>query len=45
MRRGFLPRGLSNTCPQAGVVRRLVLRDGQVSDKPKLLLPVAKIQR
>ena len=36
VRRGFLPRGLSNTCPQAGVLRRPVLRDGQVSDKPKL---------
>lgn len=35
MRRGFLPQGLSNTCPQAGVMRRPVLLAGQMSDKPK----------
>lgn len=28
--------GLSNTCPQASVMRSPVLCDGQVSDKPKL---------
>ena len=33
--RGFLPRGLSNTCPQGSVMLRPVARDGQVSDKPK----------
>lgn len=31
MRRG----GLSNTCPQADVVRRPLLLAGQMSDKPK----------
>ncbi|MDH6171061.1 hypothetical protein M2282_006247, partial [Variovorax boronicumulans] len=30
----FLLRGLSNTCPQAVVVRGLVLLHGQVSDNP-----------
>jgi len=35
-RRGFLLRGLSNTCPQAGATRGIALRDGQMSDKPKL---------
>jgi len=35
LRSGFLPQGLSNTCPQAGTTRRPVLLAGQVSDKPK----------
>ena len=34
--RGFLPRGLSNTCPQASATRTPARLDGQVSDKPKL---------
>ena len=33
--RGFLPWGLSNTCPQGGAMRTAVARDGQVSDNPK----------
>ena len=33
--RGFLPQGLSNTCPQTGVMRRVVAMRGQVSNKPK----------
>lgn len=34
-RRGFLPWGLSNTCPQAGAPHASVSCDGQVSDNPK----------
>lgn len=38
VRRGFLPRGLSDTCPQAGADRRLpACPPGQVSDNPKQL--------
>ncbi len=37
VRRGFLLRGLSNTCPQVGVTHRPALRAGQMSDKPKRL--------
>jgi hypothetical protein len=33
--RGFLPRGLSNTCPQVGTMHRAVPLHGQVSNKPK----------
>lgn len=33
--RGFLPQGLSNTCPQAGAMRSPVPSRGQVSNKPK----------
>ena len=33
--RGFLPQGLSNTCPQTGAMRRVVSMRGQVSNKPK----------
>jgi hypothetical protein len=33
--RGFLPQGLSNTCPQTGAMRRVVASHGQVSNKPK----------
>ena len=35
MPRGFLPWGLSNTCPQGGAIRAPVACDGQVSDNPK----------
>ncbi len=35
MPRGFLPWGLSNTCPQGGAMRTSVACDGQVSDNPK----------
>lgn len=35
MGRGFLHRGLSNTCPQVSAVRRVVMSHGQVSNKPK----------
>jgi hypothetical protein len=41
MRRGFLPQGLSNTCPQAGTTRRPVVLAGQMSDKPKRLRPLS----
>ena len=37
MPRGFLPWGLSNTCPQDGAMRPSVACDGQVSDNPKQL--------
>ena len=33
--RGFLPRGLSNTCPQSGAMRSALAVRGQVSNKPK----------
>ena len=39
--RGFLPRGLSNTCPQVCPMRRTVASHGQVSNKPKQSLPIA----
>ena len=39
--RGFLPRGLSNPCPQADSRAASVLRDGQMSDKPKQKRTVA----
>ena len=35
MPRGFLPWGLSNTCPQARAMPTSVACDGQVSDNPK----------
>jgi len=35
MPRGFLPRGLSNTCPQAAAMRGVVSSRGQMSDNPK----------
>ena len=35
MSRGFLPRGLSNTCPQVCATRSAVASHGQVSNKPK----------
>jgi hypothetical protein len=35
MPRGFLPWGLSNTCPQGSAMRASVAYDGQVSDNPK----------
>jgi hypothetical protein len=35
VRRGFLPRGLCDTCPQARAARRMSSRDGQVSHNPK----------
>jgi hypothetical protein len=35
MARGFLPQGLSNTCPQTGAMRSVVTTHGQVSNKPK----------
>ena len=35
MARGFLPQGLSNTCPQTGALRSVVASRGQVSNKPK----------
>lgn len=41
MPRGFLPWGLSNTCPQGGAMRSYVACDGQVSDNPKHFLSVA----
>ena len=37
MPRGFLPWGLSNTCPQAGAMRASAACDEQVSDNPKQL--------
>ena len=39
--RGFLPQGLSNTCPQAGAMRSPVPSRGQVSNKPKQQPPLA----
>jgi hypothetical protein len=33
--RGFLPRGLSNTCPQACAMHGTAVSHGQVSNKPK----------
>ena len=33
--RGFLPRGLSNTCPLIGAMRSVSASPGQVSNKPK----------
>ena len=38
MSRGFLPRGLSNTCPQACAMRGAVASHGQVANKPKHFL-------
>jgi hypothetical protein len=35
MARSFLPQGLSNTCPQTGVMPTVVAPRGQVSNKPK----------
>jgi len=40
MSRGFLPRGLSNTCPQVCATRSAVASHGQVSNKPKQLQPL-----
>ena len=37
--RGFLPRGLSSTCPQVCAMRRNVASHGQVSNNPKHKLP------
>ena len=37
MRRGFLPRGLLDTCPPLGHARGLGVSPGQVSNKPKRL--------
>lgn len=42
MPRGFLPWGLSNTCPQDGGMRASAACDGQVSDNPKQELPLAE---
>ena len=39
MGRGFLPRGLSNTCPQVSAARDTVAAHGQVSNKPKQKQP------
>jgi len=33
--RGFLPQGLSDTCPNTGAMRSVVASRGQVSNKPK----------
>jgi hypothetical protein len=41
MPRGFLPWGLSNTCPQDDAMRASVACDGQVSDNPKQVLSLA----
>ena len=41
MGRGFLPRGLSNTCPQVSAMCRTVVSHGQVSNKPKQVPPIA----
>ncbi|MGQ3051679.1 MAG: hypothetical protein ACT6S0_07830, partial [Roseateles sp.] len=41
VRRGFLPRGLSNTCPLFGAIRTTGMSRGQVSNKPKRELMVA----
>ena len=38
VRRGFLPRGLCDTCPQVMAARRCVVRAGQVLHNPKQLL-------
>ena len=38
--RGFLPWGLSNTCPRLGAMRDAVPRDGQLSDNPKQERPI-----
>jgi hypothetical protein len=35
MPRGFLPWGLSNTCPQGSAMRTSVACDGQISDNPQ----------
>jgi hypothetical protein len=43
MGRGFLPRGLSNTCPQVSAARDTVAVHGQVSNKPKQELPFAGV--
>ena len=43
MPRGFLPWGLSNTCPQDGGVRASVACDGQVSDNPKHFLSFTEV--
>ena len=45
IRLGFLPRGLSDTCPQLGVTRTPVSHDGQMSDKPKHLRRKRQIKR
>jgi hypothetical protein len=42
MPRGFLPWGLSNTCPQDGGMRASVACHGQVSDNPKHRWSLAK---
>lgn len=41
VRRGFLPRGLCDTCPQVVAARRCVVRAGQVSHNPKHQLSFA----
>jgi hypothetical protein len=41
MSRGFLPRGLSNTCPQVCATRSAVASHGQVSNKPKQVRTLA----
>lgn len=47
MPRGFLPWGLSNTCPQDGGMRASAACDGQVSDNPKQerVLPTVRFGR
>jgi hypothetical protein len=40
MARGFLPRALSNTCPQTRGMRTTVALHGQVSNKPKQIPPI-----
>ena len=42
MSRGFLPRGLSNTCPQVCATRSAVASHGQVSNKPKHYAELSK---
>ena len=43
MRRGFLPRGLLDTCPPFGEDRGVGASPGQVSNKPKRTLPYANV--
>ena len=45
VRRGFLPRGLSNTCPPPWATRAAGDSSGQVSNKPKRLQPVGPERR
>jgi len=42
--RGFLPRGLSNTCPQVCATRPTEALRGQVSNKPRHKEPVASVR-